>query len=157
MHLDTVAPRRALARRWLGRAPLLLLLIALPVSAQPAPDAFHDETPAETPERASGGARVVAGVGGGILGALGFGLGGALAGGLTGLAVCGPGSGATMDFSGLCAPFGALAGGGVGVVVGAVLGAKWGARQVDSPASRTVTPTLSLGRGGPGLGLQGRF
>ncbi|MBZ4417300.1 hypothetical protein [Myxococcus sp. RHSTA-1-4] len=193
------------------RASVLLLLLALPASAQPSNPAFASEAPVAAPERPSRAARLSAEMGGGTLTALGLGLAGALAGGLVGLAVCGAGSSGAFDLSGACPALGAGVLGGAGVLVGLPLGVTWGGQWAggngrfsgafaglgvslassgtafllggddvgtalliaaplfsavgyeltdsapESPASFTVTPTVSMDSRGPGLGLRGRF
>jgi hypothetical protein len=112
----------------LGRTMVvsLLLLLAGPVSAQPAyaPEAAGTEAPSAKPERKSQGARIGYELGFGALTSLGLGLAGTLAGGAFGALTCGQNSGAIT--SGLC-PFQAAAVGAVaGLGLGIPIGVWWG-------------------------------
>ncbi len=119
----------------------LLLLLAVPVSAQPAyaPEAVGAESPSAEPARPSQGARIATELGVGMLASMGLGLAGGLAGGIIGFATCSEGTGGYMDFSGLC-PLGAAAiGYAAGAGVGLPLGVWWGGNKLGGNGSLAAT------------------
>ncbi|WP_164011904.1 hypothetical protein [Pyxidicoccus trucidator] len=147
--------RRPFPLTWLGCAPLLLLLLAVPASAQSShpSDVVPEGTPLSqwpvlaptdpplvveggttaldagtadpAPVRRHGVVRVGAELGGGLLTSLGLGAAGALGGGLLGFGLC-EGNSSHQNESGLCLMFGAIVGGSAGLGVGLPLGVAWG-------------------------------
>lgn len=116
--------------RWRRAAPVvLLLLLAGPVSAQPAyaPEAAGSGQPSPVDERPSQGDRIAAELGLGVVSSLGLGVGGSVGGGLIGLVLCFSSPGACSRAENPLET-GMILGGSAGVGLGVPIGVWWGGK-----------------------------
>lgn len=147
-------------RTWGGRTALLLLMLALPASGQPAqhpvlepdrtpllpplvvtgaPTPLDSEPQAPTSSRPSTVVRVGAELGGSLVGSVALGVTGALGAGVWSLAMCNSHENSRLGLLGLstdCFASSAIVGGVAGVAVGMPLGVWWGGKRAGGNGGR---------------------